>query len=199
VQSHTYTINHPETSVTFTSMGAEDGYAAANTPTSTTGGYAVSADVYAGDNADAPIRGVLSFNTASIPDGATILGAEIRLTYTQGTLGNPWVGMGYLVGDIKQGCLGTGCTVTASDFEAGVSLNEAVTFTAPTGAGGAGTRVSGTLTSSGLAFINKTGTTQLKLRFQNTSNRNGFSDYLLLAGGEHMTSAYRPVLIVTYK
>lgn len=199
VQSHTYTINHPETSVTFTSTGAEDGYAAANTPTSTTGGYAVSSDVYAGDNADAPIRGVLSFNTASLPDGATILGAEIRLLYTQGTLGNPWVGMGYLVGDIKQGCLGTSCAVAASDFEAAVSLSEAVTFTAPTGAGGAGTRVSGNLTSSGLALINKTGTTQFKLRFQNTSNRNGFSDYLLLAGGEHVTAAYRPVLIVSYK
>jgi poly(hydroxyalkanoate) depolymerase family esterase len=199
VQAHTYTINHPETTITFTSTGLEDGYTAANTPTSTTGGYAVSSDVYAGDNVDAPFRGVLSFNTAAIPDGATILAAEIRLSYTQAPVGNPWIGLGYLVGDIKQGCLGSGCALAASDFEATTSLAEAVTFTAPTGTGGAGTRVSGTLTTSALTYINKTGATQVKLRFQNTGNKNGFSDYLLFAGGEHSTTAYRPVLVVKYK
>ena len=199
VQSHSYTINHPETTVTFSSNGLEDGYVAANTPTSTTGGYAVNANVYAGDNADAPFRGVLSFNTAAIPDTATILGAELRLYYTQAAVGNPWVGLGYLVGDIKQGCLGTGCALAASDFEAAASLNEAVTLIAPTGTGGLGTRVAGHLTGSALTYINKLGATQIKLRFQNTSNRNGLSDYLLFAGGEYTTSAYRPVLIVKYK
>ncbi|HEX6291750.1 MAG TPA: PHB depolymerase family esterase [Herpetosiphonaceae bacterium] len=199
VQSYTYTVNHPETTVTFISSGAEDGYAAANTATSTTGGYAVAANVYVGDNADAPFRGVLSFNTASIPDGATILGAELRLYYTQAAVGNPWIGMGYLVGDLRQGCLGTACSLAASDFEASVSVSQAVTFAAPSGTAGAGALVSGSLTSGTLPYINKTGPTQVKLRFQNNSNRNGYSDYLLLAGGEYFTSSYRPVLIVKYK
>ncbi len=199
VQTYTFTVNHPETTLTLTSIGVEDGYVAANTPTSTTGGYAVGSDVAVGDNVDAPFRGVLSFNTAAIPDTATILSAEVRLYYTQAAIGNPWVGLGYLVGDVKSSCLGSSCTLAASDFEAATSLAAAVTFTAPTGTPGAGALVSGTLTNSGLAYINKTGATQFKLRFQNTGNQNGYSDYVLFAGGEYFTSSSRPVLIVKYK
>ncbi len=189
----------PSTSTsTFVSVGTEDGYAAANTPSGTTGSYASGVDVYAGDNADAPFRGVLSFDTSALPDGATIVSAELRLFYTQAPVGNPWAGMGALVGDIRNGCLGTSCALAASDFEATVSLAAAVSFAAPTSSG-AGTRLSGTLSSSALGFINTTGKTQFKLRFQQANNANGISDYLLLAGGEYFNSAYRPVLVVQYR
>lgn len=199
VQSLSYTLRHPETSATFVSIGGEDGYVAAASPTGTTGSYAVASSLSVGDNADAPFRGVISFNTAALPDTATILSAELRLFSTQAPIGNPWVGLGHLVADVRSGCLGSACALAASDFEAAVSLSEAVTFVAPTGTSGAGTPITGTLTGGALSVLNKTGTTQFKVRFQNTSNRNGFSDYLLMGGGEYFTSAYRPVLIVQYK
>lgn len=184
---------------TLISLGGEDGYAAALVAGGTTGGYALSSDVYVGDNADAPLRGVLSFNTAVLPDDATILSAEVRLFYTQAPIGDPWTGMGALVGDIQAGCLGDSCALVASDFQAPVALAEAVTFDAPASGRVAGALVAGTLGGDARAFINTTGTTQFKLRFQENGNGNGLSDFLLLAGGEYFTSAYRPVLRVTYR
>lgn len=199
IQAYSYTINHPETAMTFISVGTQDGYVAATVVNGTTGGYAVSSDVSVGDNADAPFRGILSFNTAAIPDGATILSAEVRLYYTLAPVGNPWTSHGFLVADIKNGCLGSGCTVAASDFEAVASLNEAVVFTAPASTGAAGTLVSGTLSAAALAHINKLGSTQLRLRFKNNSNNNGTSDYVTFAGGEYYLTQFRPVLVVKYK
>ena len=187
------------TTVTFTSRGAEDGYAAATLANGTTGGYAVASNIYAGDNADAPFRGMLSFDTSAIPDGATITGVTLRLYATQAPVGAPWSGLGSLVGDVRTGCFGSTCSLVASDFQATASANHVVTLTSANAIGGAGTLVSGTFNATGRTLINKTGTTQIKIRFQNISNNNGLTDYLLLAGGEYSTSSYRPVLVVTYQ
>ncbi|MEW6732441.1 MAG: PHB depolymerase family esterase [Acidobacteriota bacterium] len=199
VQSYNYVINQPQATTTFVSTGSQDGYAASTVSNGTTGNYAVGVDVYVGENADAPFRGVLSFDTTSIPDNATILSAQIKLYYSQAPLGNPWMSLGFLIGDIKTGCLGSSCSVASSDFEADVSLSQAVVFNAPTQSGGIGTMINGSLTQDALSFINKTGRTQFKLRFQNNSNKNGLSDYLVFAGGEYFNSQLRPVLIVQYK
>lgn len=198
VQSYNYVVNPAPMTNTFVSVGGQDGYVATTSTTATTGSYAVSLDVYAGDNADMPLRGVVSFDTSSIPDGATILSAELRLFYTQASLGNPWVSNGALVADISNGCLGGNCALAASDFQATVSASNAIVFPAPT-SNSAGTSVVGMVNSTAFNHINKTGNTQFKLRFQNNSNNNKTSDYLLLAGGEYFLSQYRPVLVVQYK
>ncbi|MBK7994497.1 MAG: PHB depolymerase family esterase [Blastocatellia bacterium] len=198
VQSYNYVVNPAPMTNTFVSVGGQDGYVATTSTTATTGSYAVSLDIYAGDNADMPLRGVVSFDTSSIPDGATILSAELRLFYTQASLGNPWVSNGALVADISNGCLGGNCALAASDFQATVSASNAIVFPAPT-SNSAGTSVVGMVNSTAFNHINKTGNTQFKLRFQNNSNNNKTSDYLLLAGGEYFLSQYRPVLVVQYK
>lgn len=198
VQSYNYVVNPAPMTNTFVSVGGQDGYVATTSTTATTGSYAVSLDIYAGDNADMPLRGVVSFDTSSIPDGATILSAELRLFYTQASLGNPWVSNGALVADISNGCLGGNCALAASDFQATVSASNAIVFPAPT-SNSAGTSVVGMVNSTAFNHISKTGNTQFKLRFQNNSNNNKTSDYLLLAGGEYFLSQYRPVLVVQYK
>lgn len=198
VQSYNYVVNPAPMTNTFVSVGGQDGYVATTSTTATTGSYAVSLDIYVGDNADMPLRGVVSFDTSSIPDGATILSAELRLFYTQASLGNPWVSNGALVADISNGCLGGNCALAASDFQAAVSASNAIVFPAPT-SNSAGTSIVGMVNSTAFNHINKTGNTQFKLRFQNNSNNNKTSDYLLLAGGEYFLSQYRPVLVVQYK
>lgn len=198
VQVYNYVITPAPMTTTVVSTGTQDGYVATLSPTATTGGYAVSIDIYVGDNADMPLRGVVSFDTSSIPDNATILSAELKLFYTQASLGNPWVSNGSLVADISNGCLGGNCSLTASDFEAVVSASNVVLFSAPT-TNAAGTSLVGNVNSTAFSQINKIGTTQFKLRFQNNSNGNKSSDYLLLAGGEYYLSQYRPVLVVKYK
>lgn len=198
VQVYNYAINPAPMTKTVVSTGAQDGYTATLSTTATTGGYAVALDIYVGDNGDMPLRGVVSFDTSSIPDNATILSAELRLFYTQASLGNPWVSNGALIADIANGCLSGNCALTANDFEASVSISNAVMFAAPT-SNSTGTTLIGIVNDSALNQINKLGNTQFKLRFQNNSNNNRASDYLLLAGGEYYLSQYRPLLIVKYK
>jgi hypothetical protein len=55
-----------------------------------------------------------------------------------------------------------------------------------------------TLDAAGLAALNKTGVTQLRVRFQIDDDDDAAADYLGYYSGENATSANRPQLVVTY-
>ena len=133
-------------------------------------------------------RAVLSFNTAAIPDSATITRAYLRVV-KQGGFGDPWSDPfgNTLKIDVKTGCFGSTCTTEAADWAS-----------APTVAGTANlpafpflgdTQLSDDFGSAGRGAINRTGTTQLKLRF-NWSQ--WFLSYAYLENGANV------VLMVEY-
>jgi hypothetical protein len=113
---------------------------------------------------------VLSFNTASLPDGAVVTSVEVRLFYSQTSFGTAWTALGSLLGDVQGGCLGASCALAAGDREA-----------------------------AGLAQVNRTGTMQIRVRFSANRDADGMSDYLVFAGGGFTTAGYRPVLVVRYR
>ncbi len=200
-QTHAYTITStaPEQTATFVSIGAEDGYTQTGTSTGTTGStFSTGSSVYLGDNLDRSQRGILSFNTSALPDGATVTSVEVRLFYSQTPFGTAWTTLGTLVGDVQGGCLGASCALAAADWEAAASSPAAVTFARPTVIT-IGTAVTGTMSAAGLGSINRTGTTQLRVRFSTARDGDGLSDYLVFAGGDFITSSYRPVLVVRYR
>jgi leucyl aminopeptidase len=188
--------------VTFTSIGAEDGRTWESTETSNVGGGATASDtstsgLRVGDlTTDRSYRSVLSFDTSSIPDTATITAASLRLV--RGTISgtNPFTLLGTCQVDVRTGFFGTAATLANADFEAAATTAAVASLSNPTANGSAST---GTLNAAGLLAISKTGKTQFKIFFTTDDNDNNAYDYIGFYGGEAATAANRPTLTITYQ
>ena len=152
------------TSASFPSRAAEDGYvkASADGAAPTVGAYESTYGVAIGRGSDSQVnKTLLSFDTSTVPDGASITGAYVTLTYGSGS-GDPWASPAgnRLVLDVQSGCLGA-CSTEARDWGStatAMGAAEVVRFTT-------GTQRSGGLGSAGLTAVNRTGLTQVRLRF----------------------------------
>ncbi|HET6636633.1 MAG TPA: PHB depolymerase family esterase, partial [Streptomyces sp.] len=153
---------------------AHDGYvkAAADGSGASVGTLESSYGLAIGRGADGRLnRTVLSFDTSALPDDATVTGAHLTVRRSYGS-GDPWndpAGNRLLV-DVRRGCFGGSCTVGPDDWAA-----------APTAAAAAavprlmsGTADSSDFASAGLAAVNPTGTTQVKLRFAQDPAATGY-------------------------
>lgn len=106
-------------------------------------------------------RSLLSFDTSAIPDGATVTAVTLVVAYRSAS-GNPWsnpAGNSLLV-DAQSGCLGN-CTTEAADWSAATTGSGVAQIAAFTG----GSQTSTLFSAAGLGSINRTGRTQLRLRF----------------------------------
>jgi hypothetical protein len=52
--------------------------------------------------------------------------------------------------------------------------------------------------ATGFPYINKTGTTQFRLRFAKDDNDDRAADYMTFHSGNSLTASYRPVLVISY-
>ncbi|MBX3698324.1 MAG: PHB depolymerase family esterase [Dokdonella sp.] len=177
------------TTVSFNNEDANDGYvkAAANGSGAVVGtleylGLAI------GRGTDGKFnRAVLSFDTASIPDGATITGATLAIGHA-GASGNPWTNPSgnELVVDAHSGCFAA-CTIEAADHGTAATaeaIANIVQF-------GSGTQTSSPFSAAGLMAINKSGRTQLRLRFaQNQTSTN----YVWIQNGSNASLTVEYVL-----
>ncbi|MGQ0801424.1 MAG: extracellular catalytic domain type 1 short-chain-length polyhydroxyalkanoate depolymerase [Pseudomarimonas sp.] len=148
------------------SVAAEDGYTKANATGGSTevGTLEASYGLALGRGSDAKYnRALLSFDTSTLPATAQIVAARLTLTH-RGASGNPWTNPtgNRLLIDIRSGCFGTTCSLIASDHGATASATAIAEVTAFT----SGTRNSTAFDASGLAAINRSGRTQLRLRFE---------------------------------
>ena len=145
------------------------------------------------DKLNRQYRGILSFNTASLPDNATILSAVLKIKQSGAAVGsNPFSVLGSLYADIRKGYFGSSLALQVADFNAAVSAGKVVLF--------GKTPVSGwysaTVNLSGLNNINKTGLTQFRLYFSKATNTNNKADLMNFVSGN--ASSGQPQLIITY-
>ena len=188
--------------VTFFSTGSQDGRIWENGENGNVGGGGVSAEnlttsLRVGDtNADEQYKSIISFNTSSIPDTATITAATVRLVRATISGGNPYTTHGPCVADISNGGFGGSATFAISDWEAAATATSVATLSNPTTNGAAS---SGTLSAAGLAAISKTATTQLRVYCTLGDDDDLLFDYIGFFPGENATQANRPQLIVTYQ
>lgn len=174
------------TTVSFNSITAEDGYVKANADGSApaVGTYSTPA---VGKGADAKLnRALFSFDTSSLPDGATLVRAWLKVTHSSSS-GDPWADPtgNTLAVDLKNGTFGAASTET-TDYAAAATASgvaELIKFTS-------GAQSSTDFNAAGLSSLNKTGRTQARLRF--TQNPTG-TRYVFLTEGSGA------VLTVEYK
>jgi hypothetical protein len=191
-----------QTTVTFFSVASQDGRIWESGENGNVGGGGSATDnntiaLRVGDtNADEQYKNIVSFNTSSIPDGATIVSATLRLVRGAISGTNPFSTHGPCVADIINGGFGGSTAFAISDWQAAATANAVVTLSNPTVNGAAS---SGSLNAAGLAAISKTGTTQLRPYCTLGDNDDLGFDYIGFYPGETATQANRPQLTVTYQ
>nr|HRC84600.1 DNRLRE domain-containing protein [Thermoanaerobaculia bacterium] len=189
------------TTVTFTSNAAQDGRVVESSETSNVGGTvtATSSNTSAlrvGDtNADAQYKSFVSFDTSSIPDGASIQSVTLRLRRGTSSGTNPFTTHGSLVADVSSAFSGN-VALEAADFQAAATATAVCTLS---NAASNGTWSECTFNAAGLAAINKTGTTQVRVAFTLDDNDDLGNDYIGYYSGDNATAGNRPQLVVTYQ
>jgi subtilisin family serine protease len=192
----------PPVTITLSSIAAEDGRLWEVGETSNVGGGGNSTDnttaaLRVGDtNVDEQYKSLVSFDTSSIPDTATITSATLRLVRGTSSGTNPFTTHGSCVADIVTGGFGGSTAFAFSDWQAAATATSVATMSNPTANGSAST---GNLNAAGLAAINKTGTTQLRLTFTLDDNDDLGYDYIGFYAGENATTSNKPQLTVIYQ
>jgi carboxypeptidase T len=192
----------PPTVVTLTSTASQDGWVLESTETSNSGGSidataSTTSALRLGDNnQDRQYKTVVSFDTSGIPDGATILSATLRLR--RGTLSgtSPFTTHGTCWADVQTGSFSGSTTLQTGDFQAAATAVQAASLSNATSNG---SWSEGSLNAAGLAAVDKTGTTQLRIYFNLDDNDDTGNDYIGYYSGDNTTSANRPQLVVTYQ
>jgi len=195
-------MNSVPTTVTFTSVGAEDGYILesgenTNAGGSINGGNKIASALRVGDDKGRQqYKTIVSFDTSSLPDGATITSVTLRLR--RGTVSgtNPFDTHGPCRVDVESGGFSGSTALQIGDFEdsptavGAASLTKAVVN---------GAWSEGSLNAAGLAAVNKTGRTQFRIYFTIDDDDDRQADYVGYYSGDASSAADRPQLVVTYE
>ncbi len=179
----------------FKAIGSYDGWILESSETSNTGGTlnTTATTLNAGDDPkDKQYRSILSFQTSSLPDNALINSVQIKIR-KQGLVGtNPFMTHGSLLLEIRNGLFSNNLDLRLSDFSASSSSSQPDKFSASTN-----DWYTAELSASNLAFVNKSGPTQFRLRFNLDDNDDLSTDYVKFFSG-NATAENQPQLIVTY-
>ncbi len=180
------------------SAGGYDGWILESSESSTAGGSMNStAETFTlGDDAsNRQYRAILSFSTGALPDTAIIRRAIVKIKQSGLPSGsNPFSRLGSLMVDIRKPYFGTTPALQWADFNAAASSMNAAQFSSAPAGGWYGA----SFKPVGLPYINKTGMTQLRLRFWLDDDNDHVPDFARFFSGNSMTASYRPQLVVTY-
>jgi predicted outer membrane repeat protein len=179
------------------SGGAADGWVLESSETSNQGGTinATVATFILGDTANRrQYRSILHFNTSSLPDNAVITRVVLKIRKHSLTGTDPFTTHGKIAIDIRQGPFSQNAALQPTDFQALASkVGAGVIANTPVAGGWYIVR----LNAAAQAFVNRTGATQLRLRFQRDDDNDAVADFLRFYSG-NAAAANRPVLVVEY-
>ncbi|HEX3127669.1 MAG TPA: DNRLRE domain-containing protein [Thermoanaerobaculia bacterium] len=199
---NTSSCTSPPVTTTFTSVAADDGYVLESGENTNVGGSNNSTDtgtsaIRAGDaKQDKQYRSFLSFDTAAIPDGATIQTVTLRVRRGALTGTSPFTTHGNLTADIRTGGFNGNVALENADFQAAATATAVCTLSnAPANLDWSEC----TLNAAGRAAVNKTGKTQVRIQFTLDDNDDNGDDYMGYYSGNNGTATNHPQLVVTYQ
>jgi len=146
-----------------------------------------------GDNGAAPLHGIISFDTSSLPDNAQIAQARLYLTRQGGSGTNPFTSgaLGAPTVDVRTGAFGAP-SVEVSDADALATASNAGWAIGSVLANGFALGVE--LKPVGLAAINPTGRTQFRVSFPQVGSSAGADDVAMSDGDVTAPPAGIPTL-----
>ncbi len=200
-----YTINKPTPAPLtkiFKSVGANDGWVLESQKTSEHGGTRNASEttfIIGDDNRDRQYISILQFSTASLPDNAVVTKVTLMIR-SQSYLGtNPFTTHGNIAVDIRKGYFGSSGVLGVNSLDRG-------DFQAPASLNSAGIILNNpvtdwywaTLDAAANQFINLTGVTEFRLRFQLPDNADRGNDWIRFYSGNYYSSTSHPILQVEY-
>ncbi len=199
---NTSACTSPPVTQTYISVAVDDGYVLESGENTNVGGSvnstaATTSAIRVGDNnQDRQYRSILSFDTASIPDTAVVQTVTLRVRRGSLTGTNPFTTHGSLTADVQNGLFSGSATLQTGDFQAAATATAVCNLT---NAAANGDFSECTFSVAGLAAINKTGKTQVRIQFTTDDNNDNGNDYMGYYSGNNGTAANRPQLVVTYQ
>lgn len=181
--------------MTFISQRPNDGWVLENGMNTNVGGSLNSTALFlrVGDDAsNRRYRGFLSFDTSGLPTAPTIIQARLSLL-KQTIVGDPFGTQVNLVTDLVRPYFSTSPLLQLSDFNAAATVSGAGTFSPVPNSD----LYAADLNSAALGAINKSGTTQFRLRFS-SEEYNGANDYISFFIIDLISLAHFPPTLVVY-
>jgi hypothetical protein len=179
------------------SAGTRDGWVLESAETSGKGGTTKSTgSIIVGDDLqNKQYRSVLSFDTSKLPDNVKITKVALKVL-KQGLVGtDPFVTHGNLTADIVNGYFGN-AELETKDFQALASRSSIGRFVEDKRAPGWYQLI---LNSAHFQYVNLTGVTQFRIRFELDDNNDKGNDYVkFFAGDSTVPTASRPILIIEF-
>jgi uncharacterized delta-60 repeat protein len=183
------------TTKSFNANAPYDGWILESSETSNTGGTlnTTATTFNMGDDPkDKQYLSIISFQTSSLPDNALITSVQVKIR-KQGLVGtDPFTTHGSLLLEIRNGLFSNNLDLTVGDFSAPPSSNQQDKFSASTDGWYAAN-----LSAANLAFVNRFGPTQFRLRFNLDDDDDLSADYVKFFSGD-ATTENQPQLIITY-
>jgi len=179
------------------SIGISDGWIIESSETSNAGGTlnSTATTFWVGDDAEnRQYRAILSFDTSSLPNNAVITRVTLKVKKQARVGTDAFTTHGNLYVDIRSGAFSNDSLLQTGDFQATADRNAAAIIPSLS----AGNWYQVNFPSAAFPFINKTGLTQLRLRFQRDDNNDHGADFLKFYSGNDTTLAFQPILILEY-
>ena len=181
----------------FKAVGAQDGWVLESSETSNQGGVidTTAATFNLGDTSSRQqYRAILSFNTSSLPDNAVITGLTLKIKKHSVAGMNPFTMHLKIAVDLRKGAFSTTSALQPTDFQAAASKPSVGLIANNPQAGG---WYLSKLTSAAYPYVNRTGITQFRLRFQTDDDNDPVADFIRFYSG-NSTAPNQPILVIEY-